>query len=110
MPPLLISTLAFEARGSDKKALDDAARKAILSELGAKVSEVYVFPDKARLIVERLNAREQSGAYRAAKDLSGFASMLTDDLRHPTRDKHLGVRYRATPIPADANRPNRHPR
>lgn len=103
---LLISTLAGEARASDQVGLDAAARKAILSELGAKVSEVYVFPDKARLIVERLNAREQSGAYRAAKDLNGFAAMLTDDLRHPTRDKHLGVRYRATPIPADADRPD----
>ena len=95
--PVVVGSLACDARAE----VDEATRKAVIAELGAKVSEIYVFPDKAKQIVERLNAREQSGAYRTAKDLPAFAAMLTEDLRQPTGDKHLGVRYRAEPIPPD---------
>jgi hypothetical protein len=95
--PVMLAFLAGEARAD----VDEATRKAVIAELGAKVNDVYVFPDKAKLVVERLNAREQSGAYRGAKDLDAFAAMLTEDLRQPTSDKHLGVRYHPKPLPAD---------
>lgn len=95
--PVMLAALACDARAE----VDDATRKAVIAELGAKVNDIYVFPDKAKLVVERLNAREQSGAYRGAKDLDAFAAMLTEDLRQPTGDKHLGVRYHAKPLPAD---------
>jgi len=96
--PVLFASLALDANAQ----VDDATRKAVIAELGAKMNEFYVFPDKAKLVAERLQAREQSGAYRGAKDLDAFAAMLTEDLRQPTRDKHLGVRYRAQPIPPDS--------
>ena len=99
--PLFFATLSFNAHAG----VDDATRKQVIAELGAKVSDVYVFPDKARQVVERLEAQEKSGAYRSAKDLKGFAEMLTTDLRQPTRDKHLGVRHSVKPIPEDQNRP-----
>jgi hypothetical protein len=98
--PLILASLVCNARAE----VDDATRKAIIAELGAKVNDIYVFPDKAKLVVERLNAREQSGAYRDAKDLDAFAAMLTEDLRQPTADKHLGVRYHPKPLPADLDR------
>ncbi|MCC2958656.1 S41 family peptidase [Massilia sp. IC2-477] len=96
--PALLASFACDASAE----VDEATRKAVIAELGAKMNEFYVFPDKARLVAERLNAREQSGAYRSAADLTAFAAMLTEDLRQPTNDKHLGVRYRATPIPPDS--------
>ncbi|WP_288381545.1 S41 family peptidase [uncultured Massilia sp.] len=99
--PLMLAALSCQAQAG----VDDATRKAVIAELGARVSEVYVFPDKASQVVERLNAREKSGAYRAARDLDAFAALLTADLRQPTKDKHLGVRYSAKPIPEDENRP-----
>jgi hypothetical protein len=103
---LLLTTILLAALSLDARAgVDDATRTGILDELRARISDVYVFPDKAALIVERLDAREKSGAYRAARDLDGFAQMLTDDLRHPTRDKHLGVRYSVKPIPSGDDRP-----
>lgn len=95
--PVILAFLACNARAE----VDDATRKAVIAELSAKVKDIYVFPDKAKRIVERLNAREQSGAYRGAKDLDAFAAMLTEDLRQPTGDKHLGVRYHARPLPPD---------
>jgi hypothetical protein len=103
--PLLLGFLACNASAE----VDEATRKAVIAELGAKVSDIYVFPDKAKQIVERLNAREQSGAYRAAPDLTAFAAMLTEDLRQPTGDKHLGVRYHARPLPPDTGAGKRGP-
>lgn len=101
LSPILLVALSLDARAG----VDEATRKAVIAELGTKVSEFYVFPDQARRIVERLDARESSGAYRAARDLEGFAQMLTEDLRHPTRDKHLGVHHSAKPLPEAENRP-----
>ena len=103
---LSITALLLVAFAHDANAgVDDATRKQVIKELGARVAEVYVFPDKAQHIVARLDAQEKSGAYRKAKDLDGLADLLTADLRQPTRDKHLGVRYSAKPIPEDENRP-----
>lgn len=103
---LLLTTILLAALSLDARAgVDATTRTGILDELRARISDVYVFPDKAARIVERLDAREKSGAYRAARDLDGFAQMLTDDLRHPTRDKHLGVRYSVKPIPSGDDRP-----
>jgi len=103
---LILASLLFSTQSFDAQAgVDEATRKQVIAELGARVAEVYVFPDKAAQVVARLNAREQSGAYRAVKDLDGFAGMLTADLRQPTNDKHLGVRYSAKAIPEDENRP-----
>ena len=58
--PAVFSALALNASAFDK--VDDATRKQVLSTLGARISAEYVFPDKARLIVERLEAKERSGA------------------------------------------------
>jgi len=52
--PCILASLACDARAE----VDEATRKAVIAELGAKVSDIYVCPDKARQIVERLNARE----------------------------------------------------
>ncbi len=102
LTPAILAALCLDAHAG----VDDATRKQVIAELSAKVSEVYVFPDKARQIVARLDAREKSGAYRAARDIEQFSHMLTDDLRQPTHDKHLGVRYAVKPIPKDENRPD----
>lgn len=93
--PLMLAFLACDVRAQ----VDDATRKSVLAELSTKLRDTYVFPDKATQVVDRLNERERSGAYRAAKNLGQFATMLTADLRHPTGDKHLGVWYAARQEP-----------
>lgn len=77
----------------------------MLANPGARIGAEYVIPDKAGLIVERLEVKEKSGAYRAAKDLDQLAGTLTDDLRQPTNDRHLGVRHSVQPVPEIANGP-----
>ena len=81
LAPALLAALALDASASEKAAVDDATSKAVLAELGARVKTEYVFPDKAELIAERLEAQEKRGAYRAAKDIDQLAGMLTDALR-----------------------------
>jgi hypothetical protein len=103
--PALLAALALDASAFDQAGVDDATRKQVLSNLGSKISAEYVFPDKAKLIVERLEERERSGAYRSATDLGQLADMLTEDLRQPTRDRHLGVRHSVQPVPEIANGP-----
>ena len=96
--PAMFAVLAFDANAGGKAGLDAATRRQVLTELGTKVSGLYVFSDKARLIVERLDAQEKRGAYRTAKDL-----------RQPTGDKHLGVWYSAKPVPDLAGGPEPSP-
>jgi C-terminal processing protease CtpA/Prc len=93
----ILATLSLDAVAG----VDDATRKEVIAVLSKKVKEVYVFPDKASQVAERLEAREKSGAYRTATNLQQFGDMLTSDLREPTKDKHLGVRYSAKPLPED---------
>ncbi|MET0983177.1 MAG: S41 family peptidase [Telluria sp.] len=97
--PVLLALLALDCRAADTTRLDDATRKKVLAELSSKIAGSYVFPDKAKLVVERLDAREKSRAYRGAQDISQLAALLTADLRQPTRDLHLEVAYSAQPLP-----------
>lgn len=96
--PALLA-LAFNSWAAEPTRLDDATRKKVLAALSSKISEEYVFPDKARLVVERLNEKEKTGGYRGARNMDQFATALTADLRQPTRDLHLGVAYSAKPLP-----------
>ena len=95
---IVFSAVVSSGQAAETHQVDDAERRQLLAALSSKISESYVFPDKATLIVERLDAREKAGAYRSARNLEQLATMLTADLRHPTRDRHLGVRYSMKPV------------
>lgn len=79
--------------------VDAASRAGIVRELAQAIDEEYVFPDKAKLIVERLEAKEKSGAYAELSTLQELASALTADPRQPTNDLYLTVRASAQPLP-----------
>jgi hypothetical protein len=103
--PALFAVVTANSWATDKIQIDDAARKKILATLSARVSAEYVFPDKAKLIVERLNEREKGGAYRELRDPGRLAAALTSDLRQPTHDLHLDIAYSATPVSEAPNGP-----
>lgn len=94
---MVLSTAANAA--PDDIPVDAATRTGIVRELAQAINEEYVFPDKAKLIVERLEAKEKSGAYAGMSTLQELASALTADLRQPTRDLHLTVRASLQPLP-----------
>ncbi|QNB00311.1 S41 family peptidase [Massilia sp. Se16.2.3] len=97
----MLLALSMNVTAAEQPRLDEETRKSVLAALSAKVSAEYVFPDKAKRVVARLNEKEGSGAYRDLKDIEAFARALTADLREPTRDLHLGVHYSANVLPKD---------
>jgi len=92
---------AAVSTAADTVRVDDATRAEIVTTLAQKIDEEYVFPDKAKLVVARLNAQQQRGAYAKLVEPEQLAAALTADLREPTNDLHLRVRFSAEPIPED---------
>ncbi|WP_313167460.1 S41 family peptidase [Massilia oculi] len=94
---MMLSTAASAA--ADGMKVDATTRSGIVRELAQAIDDQYVFPDEAKLVVERLEAKEKSGAYAGISTLEELASVLTADVREPTRDLHLRVRVSAQPLP-----------
>ncbi|WP_187271512.1 S41 family peptidase [Massilia arenae] len=102
----LIMTLSTAASvAADGMKVDAATRSSIVSGLAQAIDEQYVFPDKAKLVVKRLEAKEKSGAYADISTMEELATALTADLHEPTRDLHLRVRVSAQPLPEIAPEP-----
>jgi len=99
-----ICLAAAHAVAADPLRVDDATRAAIIKDLKQKIGEEYVFPDKARQVVARLEAQEQAGAYAGMHSLKDLAEALTNDLQQPTKDLHLMVRVSTNPIPAKSTK------
>jgi len=107
---LIVLTCVAGASGAAQKyPIDEATRSGIIATLKQKISEEYVFPDKAKLIVDRLSDKERRGAYRGLNDLSQLGAALTEDLRQPTSDLHLTVRTTTEVLPANEEGPHRTP-
>lgn len=73
--------------------IDEATKKMIVENLSSKISESYVFPEKARLIAKRLREKESSGAYIHIDNYKKLALALTHDLVLTSNDLHLKVRF-----------------
>lgn len=74
-------------------AIDAKDRQAIVAEIIAALDEIYVIPETARTMEERLRQRLGSGAYDHLATLSAFADQLTADLVEVSHDLHLGVHW-----------------
>jgi retinol-binding protein 3 len=74
-------------------AIDAKDRQAIVEEIVAALDEVYVIPETARTMEERLRQRLGSGAADHQATRPAFAEQLTEDLRAVSHDLHLGVRW-----------------
>jgi hypothetical protein len=85
--------------------LDAAARKEVIENLIKRLNDAYVFPDVAAKMEQDVRARVARGEYDQITSAKKFAEKLTADIREVSRDKHLGVRYSAQPIPERAGGP-----
>jgi len=79
--------------------LDQPARAEVLERLIAGLNDYYVFPAKARLMADDLNARDKRGEYAKITSAQAFAEKLTSDLQATSKDRHLEVAYSARPFP-----------
>jgi C-terminal processing protease CtpA/Prc len=89
--------------GADKP-LDADGRKAVIDGVLEKIEAHYVFPDAAKKMAEAVREKAAKKEYDSITSSRTFATRLTEDLRAICKDKHLGVRFNAEPLPKDAGR------
>ena len=83
-------------------AMSKADRLAAIDALTQRLTDGYVFPDKAAETNRALAAHVAAGAYDTVTTARSFADLLTRQLQAVTKDKHL--RVRVAPPSASANR------
>ncbi len=81
--------------------IDDGVRMQVVTDVLKKLNAEYVFPEVAKKMEAAINARVQQHEYDSLSVGSLFADRLTHDLQAISHDKHLRVRYSATPLPED---------
>ena len=77
----------------DDSPLTSTTRRETLHEVEADLLSDYIDPEAARLMVKKLQAKLQSGAYDAISDGDQFAATLTTDLASIIHDGHLFIAY-----------------
>ncbi len=81
--------------------LDAPIRNRVIDGALSKLDEYYVFPDTAKKMSAAIRDHQQRGEYDAVTDSTAFADLLTNHLRAVSHDKHLRVRYNASPLPGE---------
>jgi hypothetical protein len=78
--------------------LDDTERQRVVDAVVANLKKHYAYPDLAQRMANELTAHEKSGQY-AELDAGSFADLLTDQMRHISRDQHLELVYSLRVLP-----------
>ncbi len=101
MAGVLISQSASAQRPMQAVATSITAEdvRLVVSAAKREMNARYVFEDVAQQAGAALDTAMASGAYAAISDPIKLAAQLTTDVQRVTRDKHIRVRYSATPIP-----------
>lgn len=85
--------------------IDAAERNRVIEGAIAKLNESYVFPEKAKQMGDTVLARQKRGEYDAVTNGAAFASMLTEDLRSVSHDRHLRVNFSPRRLPEGPSAP-----
>jgi len=92
---------AFPQAAPDLPAMNAQTRAAIIDSVSQALTEIYVFPDAARVMVELMQERLAAGDYDRDESPVAFCERLHDDMQSVYPDGHLGVRVE----PPDLFRP-----
>jgi hypothetical protein len=84
--------------------VDAAIRTRVLDGIAAKLTELYVFPETAKKMIEALRAKQQKGEYDAITSGYALATRLTHQLQSVSHDKHLRVQCLPMVLPKDDDR------
>jgi C-terminal processing protease CtpA/Prc len=85
-----------------ERTLDAAERQAVIDGVLEKIEAHYVFPEIGKQMTAAIRARQEKKEYDSIASGPAFAETLTKHLREVCKDKHLGVRYFAEPIPPES--------
>jgi len=72
---------------------DNAAKRDIVTKVGAALTINYIFPDRAEQAKAKIEGALSTGAYDSITDPTAFTTRLTEDLQSVTHDKHVRVFY-----------------
>jgi hypothetical protein len=82
---------ALEAQRVAAGPFDKAAKQATVAQIGAMLTDRYIFPDRAVQAKAKIDAALAAGDYDPIDDPRVFAQRLTEDLQSVTHDKHMRV-------------------
>jgi hypothetical protein len=100
---------ALEAQRAAAGPFDKAAKQATVAQIGAMLTDRYIFPDRAAQAKAKIDAALAAGDYDPIDDPRVFAQRLTEDLQSVTHDKHMRVTPTGGPAPAAAAPPQAPP-
>ncbi len=73
--------------------IDSATREQVIEAAIGKLTQRYIFPEKATDIVKQLRIEVARGDFANVTSAEKLANKLTDSLQKSSKDKHLEIRY-----------------
>jgi Peptidase family S41/N-terminal domain of Peptidase_S41 in eukaryotic IRBP len=73
--------------------IDGATRDQVIEAAISKLTQRYIFPEKAVEIVKQLRSEIARGDFANVTSAEKLANKLTDSLQKSSKDKHLEIRY-----------------
>lgn len=86
--------------GPGRIALEAAARRDVVSNLGTTLRQRYIFPDIGEQAAARIEAALAAGEYDTIADPAAFAARLSADVGAIAPDKHLRINSMSGPPPS----------
>lgn len=89
----LVVSAALVLPAQEAGVIDAAERAAAVNALADRLTALYVFPDKAKVMAAALRSNLAKGAYDSLNRGPDFARRLTADLAELVHDGHLRISY-----------------
>ena len=95
--PVLLLTNNTSLKSSDLPShmeeikIDKIYRQKIFKTVKDKMMELYLYPEKAKKMLEKVEDKMKKGEYRKINSLSNFVSQLTEDMLSVYPDGHLRI-------------------
>ena len=86
--------------------VDAATRAAVIDAIEAKLTELYIYPEGAKQMVQAVRDHQKKGDYDAIDEGPELASQLTEHLRAVSHDRHLGIDFVPEVVPEGEHEPN----
>jgi retinol-binding protein 3 len=69
--------------------MEETVKQKIIHQVTTFIKDLYVYPDIAEVLADKLLDNFQKGDYKEISNASDFAFSITKDLQHLSKDKHL---------------------
>ncbi|MBN1273923.1 MAG: S41 family peptidase [Candidatus Aminicenantes bacterium] len=91
------SSAVQEEPESKEFRLEKSTKSAVIDWVSEKLNEIYVFPEVAKKIEEKMREKFKNGEYDDITDPRRFARVLSGDMMRIAHDRHMGLRFSLEP-------------